>query len=306
MTADAFFKEFKRLVATQPKVPSHILNSEDCQYGDQIFYSKNLYTCFDCANCTDSLYLYDSYMCANCMDCDYSIESELCYECVDVYKSFNCEYLENCANMRDSSYCYICVDCHDVFGCSNLRNKSFCIFNRQFTEEEYKEKVKEFQALPAEKLLKMLEDLKQKYPWTQTNERNNENSPYGNYVYFNKNCYSCFDASRNQDCAYLYDSHRNTNSYDFTYSVEGELCYEAIDSGYLFNCDYLAYSAHCQESAYLFNCANVKNSLGCVGLTHKEYCILNRQLTKEEYEKLSTEIKLDLKNKNLGWADLMF
>lgn len=306
MTSEVFFKELKRLILSQPKLPSYSQNSEDCEYGDQIFYSKNLHNCFDCSNCTDSLFLYDSYMCANCMDCDYSIESELCYESVDAYKSFNCEFLENCANMRDSSYCYSCTDCHDVFGCSNLKSKSFCIFNRQFTEAEYREKIKQFKALPAKEVLEMLEDIKEKYPWTQTNEANNENSSYGNYIYFNKNCYLCFDATHNQDCAYLYDSHRNTSSYDFTYSVQGELCYESLDSGYSFNCDYMIYSAHCQNSSYLVNCANVKNSLGCVGISHKEYCILNRQCTKEEYDKLSMQILSDLTSKRLGWADLIF
>ena len=41
MTAEAFFKELKRLINSQPKNPSHILNSENCEYGDQIYYSKN-------------------------------------------------------------------------------------------------------------------------------------------------------------------------------------------------------------------------------------------------------------------------
>jgi|SRR3989338_235359 len=306
MTAEAFFKELKRLINSQPKNPSHILNSENCEYGDQIYYSKNLFNAFDCSNCADSTYIYDSYMCVNCMDCDYGVESELCYESVDPYKSFNCEYLENCSNMRDSSYCYASIDCHDVFGCVHLNSKSFCIFNRQLTEGEYREAVKKFNVLPSEKILEMLEELKKRYPYTQTNDAHNENSAYGNYIYFNKNCYLCFDATRNQDSAYLYDSHRNTTCFDFTYSIDGELCYEVVDSAHCFNCNYSVFSGYCQDSSYLFNCANVKNSLGCVGISHKEYCILNRQFNKQEYDKISRRILEDLKNKNLGWADLTF
>ena len=305
MTAESFIKELKLLIDSKPNPPVRISNSEDSQ-GDYIYHSKNLLNCFDCANCTNSLYLYDSYMCANSVDCDYAVESELCYESVDPFKCFNCEYLENCSQMTDSSYSYACTNCHDVFGSVNLKNKSFCIFNRQLTEAKYKERAKQFKSLPSEKVLKMLDQLKELYPWTQTNEENNENSAYGNYIYHNKNCYLCFDASHNENCGYLYDSFYNTACYDLTYSSHTELSCEAVDSDKLFNCNFAVYSSSCLDSSYIFNCFDVKNSLGCVGLSHKQYCILNRQLSKEEYEKTSRLILNDIKSKNLGWSNLSF
>jgi len=306
MTAESFFEELKRLIASQPKPPANVLNSENSEYNDYVFYSKNLTYSFDCAKCSDSMYIYDSYMCTNCYDCDYAVESELCYECVDPFRSFNCDYLDYCASMRDASYCYNCTNCHDVFGCANLKNKSFCIFNRQFTENEYKQVVKKFKLLPAEKILPMLEELKKRYPLTQTHEEHNENSPYGNYIHYCKNCYLCFDAAYNEYCGYLYDSFRNKTSYDLTYSVDSELSYQAVDSEKLFNCNFAVYSINCQDSSFIFNCFDVKKSLGCVGLSHKQYCILNRQLAKEEYEKISSQILLELKNNNINWSNLTF
>lgn len=306
MTAETFLEELKKIILSQPKLPSRIDYSENCESGDYIFYSKNLYSSFDCANCTDSAYLYDSYICANCLDGDYVVECELCYECVDLFKGFNCEYLENCARIRDAAYSYGCDSCHDVFGCVSLRNKSFCIFNRQLSEEEYREKVKKYRALPAEKILEMVEDLKKLYPWTQTNEAQNENTFYGNYIYYDKNCYLCFDSSHNENCAYLYDSHENSSSFDLTYSFKCELCYEMVDCARIFDCVFSVYSSDSRDSAYIFNCVDVKNCLGCVNLQHKEYCLLNRQLTKEDYEVKSKQILEELKNKNLGWNDLIF
>ena len=306
MTTQGFLKELQRLIDSKPSLPSRIINSEDCEYGDYIFHSKNLFNCFDCANCTDSVYLYDSYMCTNCIDCDYAVESELCYESVDTFRCFNCDYLDYCANMRDALYCYNCTNCNNVFGCANLKNKSFCIFNRQLTEKEYKEIVKKFKSLPAEKILLMLEELKKQYSLTQTHEEHNENSPYGNYIHYCKNCYLCFDAAYNEYCGYLYDSFHNKSCYDLTYSVESELSYQVIDSEKIFNCNFVVYSSNCQDGAFLFNCFDVKNSLGCVGLSHKQYCILNRQFTKEEYEKISSQILLELKNKSINWSNLTF
>lgn len=305
MTSETFFKELNRLIRSLPKSPSNVFNSESCEFGNNILYSKNLYYCFECANCTDSSYLFDCYMCANCIDCDYTVESELCYECVDAFKCFNCDYLENCAHMRDSSYSYSCVGCHDVFGCVSLTNKSFCIFNRQLTEEEYKQQVKKYKALPSEKILVMVEELKKRYPWTQTNEAHNENSEYGDYIYYNKNCYLCFDAAHDENCGYLYDSFYNKTCYDMTYGGQNvELSYQIVDSARIFNCNYVINSNNCQESSYLLNCFDVKNSLGCVGLSHKQYCILNRQFEKEEYEKVSKQIFDEFISKNVEWNDI--
>src|SRR3989344_316463 len=227
MTAQGFLVELQRLIFSLPRPPAQIYKSENCSFGDYISNSKNLFYCFDCASCSDAFYLYDSYMCANCGDCDYAIESELCYESVDAVKTFNCDYLEYCYNIRDSAFSYDCSNCHDIFGCVNLKNKSFCVFNRQLTEEEYREKIQKFKKLPSEQVLKMVEELKKRFPLTQTHGADNENTTYGNYIHFDKNCYLCFDAAHDENCGYLYDSFYNKNCYDATYSSQNsQVAYE--------------------------------------------------------------------------------
>ena len=37
-------------------------------------------------------------------------------------------------------------------------------------------------------------------------------------------------------------------------------------------------------------CFGNQNLFGCIGLRHKKYCILNKQYTKEEYEKMVAKI----------------
>ncbi len=309
VTTEAFFKELQRIINSLPKRPLFILNSETTEIGDKIIFSKNLFTCFDCVNCTDCLYLYDSYMTANSADCDYAVESQNCYESVDPLRCFNCDYIEYCAHLSDSSYCYNCWAGSNLFGCVNFRNqnKSFCIFNRQLTEQEYREKVKIYKAWPAERVLEEVEKLKKMFPVTQTIEAHNENTTYGNYIHYSKNCYMCFDAAHNENCSYLYDSFYNKNCFDLTYSgQDDELCYEGIDSAHSFNCNYALESGNCQDSSYIFYCLDVKDSLGCIGLSHKQYCILNRQLSKEEYEQISRQIIMELKTKNPGWNSLSY
>lgn len=305
MTVNLFFSELQKLILSQPKRPLTIINCENCEFCNEVYNSKNLIYCFDAYNSSDSFYLFDSAQCASCGDCDYAVESELCYESADPFKCFNCDFVNYCANLRDSMFCEWCWNGNDLFGCVNLINKSFCIFNRQLTETEYREKVKEYRKWPPGKVLAYVEEIKKQFPLTQTIAAHNENSDYGNYVHYCKNCYLCFDVAHDGNCGYLYDSFYCNNCHDLTYIGNTEVAYQAVDCANLFNCNYVVHSSYCHDSSYLFNCYNVKNSLGCVGLKNKQYCILNRQFSKEEYERLNSHILTELNKVNFGWNNLI-
>ena len=306
MTTKSFFQELQRLLYSQPLPETLIINSENCIYGDHIFNSKNLSYCFDTSASSDSTYLFDCHLVAGSADCDYTVESESCYECIDIYKCFNCSYIQKADNVRDAKYGYDLSNCHDVFGCVNLKNKSYCIFNRQFTKDEYEEKIKKYKKLPPEKVLSMLAELQLRYPITQSAAERNVNSPYGNYVYDCKNCYMCFDTARSEDCSYLFDCGDNKRSLDMTYSYKGcNNSYQVIDSLQIYHSNFVLNSQNCQDSSYLINCKGVKNSLGCVGLQYKEYCILNRQFSKDEYVQLAPQIKKVLFETDSNWTKLL-
>jgi hypothetical protein len=55
----------------------------------------------------------------------------------------------------------------------------------------------------------------------------------------------------------------------------------------------------CNFSSYSMYCFNSNNLLGCVGLRKKNYCILNKRYSKEEYEIISEKIKNELREKGL-------
>ena len=56
----------------------------------------------------------------------------------------------------------------------------------------------------------------------------------------------------------------------------------------------IAFSQHCWETSNLLYCIgmvnNSKDCFGCVNLKGAQYCILNKQYTKDEYEKLVAKI----------------
>lgn len=306
MNAELFFKELQRIILSHPKKPSQILNSENCRFGNFIYYGRDLFNCFDCNKSSNGTYMYYTHNCSKCSDMDFSYESELCYECVNAFRCFNCSFIEDCANMTDSDFCYGCRGCTNVFGCVKLENKSFCIFNRQLTETEYQEKIKYLKTLPPEKILLEVEKIKASHPLTQTNERESENSSYGNYILQCRNCYLCFDTENCENCAYLYDSGQNKGSFDVSQSGEIELSYQVLDSGLIFNSSFIDFSKNISNSMYLFNCLDVKNSMGCADLEHKEFCFLNRQLTPEEYERITNPLKAELASKDFGWGTMEY
>jgi hypothetical protein len=85
---------------------------------------------------------------------------------------------------------------------------------------------------------------------------------------------------RNEDC---YDvSICNPNCH---FSYECISAGEEVKSAWNVACGYASqgiyYSYLCTYSAHLF---------ACVGLQHKEYCILNKQYTPEDYEKAVAHI----------------
>lgn len=307
MTPEIFFRELKKLLAVNPKNDGVIVNSENCSYSNYIYDSKNLLYSFDDARCENGTYLFDSAMCVDSIDCDYTVEADNCYENSYGFKCFNSNYITICDVMRDCSYCYDCSNLQDCFGCVNLKNKSFCIFNRQLTEQQYREEVKKYMTLPSEKVFAMMDELKTKFPVKPSYAENNVNSPYGNFIYYSKNLYMCFDAAHDEDSGYLYDSFSSKFCYDMTYAaVSTEFSYQIVDSARMHESNYAIESNIVENSSYVFNCVNVKNCFGCVGLRYKEYCILNRQFSKEEYEKLLPALKKTVFDSGIGWNDLTY
>jgi hypothetical protein len=67
--------------------------------------------------------------------------------------------------------------------------------------------------------------------------------------------------------------------------------YEIVDTGLEGTRNLFTVFTHaCQNVNYTYACQNSKDLFGCVGLRSKQYCILNKQYTKEEYEELVPKI----------------
>ncbi len=72
---------------------------------------------------------------------------------------------------------------------------------------------------------------------------------------------------------------------------DAEWIYESINNGIsVYHDMFIAIGWDISNCTYCYSCFNSKNLFGCVWLRNKEYCIFNKQYTKQEYEELIPQI----------------
>lgn len=290
MTYQQFLEQYNNLKLSMPVEANHNTQSEDSDYGDYLSRCRSSFYSFDNADCRDIVYIFDSFKAINCCDGDYVIESENIYEGAEAVNANNCSYITYCTRIYDSHFSWHCHDSNNLFGCVYLKNKQFCIFNRQYSKEEYELRIKELLKRPAEANLKEMEEVAMRFPTRPTHVSKSENSEYNNQVHYSKNLYLCFDSTHSENCAYMYDAHYNKNCYDITQSFHSEFCYECVNSSKLNNCFFMDDCTLVYDSAFCENCSKGNHLFGCVNLDNKEYYILNKKYTPTEYDKEAKEI----------------
>jgi len=112
--------------------------------GNYLNESQNSFACYESSTLKDCKYCY--YMhhnCEECMDCDiYGDESKILYQCAMTW--WQCYHNSFCRSVRNSSsynnYCSLMVASNNNFGSASLKHSSYCIFNKQYTKQEYQTK----------------------------------------------------------------------------------------------------------------------------------------------------------------------
>lgn len=301
-----FFEQWAELRDNVPHWGVAISNCENSDYCNYCTDEKNCY--LDIAaegneDCYFDLFVKNS---TNCVDCTFVYDSQLCYECIQAYNSYACRnsmYLDNCT---ECVFCFDLKGCTNCLLCSNLRNKEYCILNKQYTKEEYKKKYDELK-LDTFSGVSNVASIWKKMRIEQGVYRDmyNINSEHctGNNIKNSKNCLQCYNATHCEDCSYLYDVLDAKDCHDMNYSLyDPEASYEVISTVGLKNSAfYMAgpYNSSCFYSQMLLSCSDC---FGCVGLKKKQYCILNKEFSKAEYEDLAGRIVEHMK-KTGEWGE---
>jgi len=292
-----FFEQFNELKKKVPRVSLVNTKSVNSEYTNLAADNKNCYLLFESSNNERCDYSYWMQLSKDCVDCSFVNNSQLCYEVLVAWNCYQLFFSRECRDCVDSYFLKYCIDCSNCYACVNLRHKKYHIFNKPYSKEEYltiiKRKQRELLKGNLSELKKEFEDFVLKYINKYSYIQKSVNST-GNYLLNTKNCKFCFHSYDAEDCKYGYHVWRNSkdNMDVCTVGREAELIYETINTGMnvnnikfgilnWHNNHHVEYSDSCQSSSDLF---------GCLCLRSKQYCILNKQYTKQEYQELMPKI----------------
>jgi hypothetical protein len=289
----SFFEQWRELQLVVPRLSLNIDSmSENSDYANQTATAKNCYMVSAGCDIEDCLYCFRAIRDKCCVDCLFAIDSELCYECIDVVLSYNCRFSQNISNCRDSAFLFDCQNCNHCMFSVNLRNKSYCIYNQQYSREDYFEKLKEFQLssrFVVNQLKSQFEEYVLKFPHRFAYLKQCE-SVTGDNVISAKECREVYDGTNIENVYYSHFVSDTNDSMDVNFGADRtELNYDVISTGLsayriLMSIDTWP---NVSDLIYCDACSNgTRDCFGCVGLRGKQYCILNRQYSRVEYEEL--------------------
>ncbi|MFA5750680.1 MAG: hypothetical protein WC898_00090 [Candidatus Paceibacterota bacterium] len=178
--------------------------------------------------------------------------------------------------------------------CSNLRNKKYCIRNKKYEREEYIEEIIKLNLSSSDSIddcKKEFEEMKANVSIHKFTHIVKSIDSDGDYISNSKNVHNCFlvQGENLKNC--WRTSGGIKDCFDVSGSIRNELIYEssvAADNSYMSK--FYTHSKYLNNCHYLYLCSNSSNLFGCIGLKNKQYCILNKQYTKEEYEELVPKI----------------
>ncbi len=299
-----FFDQFKEL---QKKVPRSALNgknTENCDYCNSAFDSRNCYLTHCCYISESLFYSYWMLQCKDCTDCSFCFKCEQCLDCTDCNESYSCHRCVLCTTSSDSYFLYDCRGCTYCFGCVGLRKRSYCLFNEQLTKEEYESRLAEFDLQnPAhlQAVENRLQGLKTKHPHRYAHLDKCEDCT-GDFDFESKSLINCYQMFRSRDCINCMDADGDVDLLDCYHPGWAELCYAGYSPVRLKTS---AFFEQCWDGANIFYCdccQNCTDCFGCIGLQRKKFCILNKQYSEEEYRKLLPQI-VDHMKKHKEWGE---
>ncbi|MCR4328160.1 MAG: hypothetical protein NUV53_01445 [Patescibacteria group bacterium] len=296
----SFFEQFHEL---QLRVPlpnlytahSTMVNSDYCNAASGL---KNCYLCFRITNGEDDGYLNTIVDAKGSYDTSFANNIEGCYGSFRINKCYQAFFSQDCDNCHNIWFSRDIAGCSDCIGCINLRNKQFCIFNEQYTKEEYEKLQKEFDfgsVQGIEEFKSKVDLLLLKYPRRHFHGLKNYDVS-GEYIYASKNVKNSYLLANGENlryCQFLKNGPAR-NAYDWTFFGDNsEWMYDTVWTGITASHNkFSVWCYGCRDIEYCFGCMNSGNLFGCVGLRGgAEYCILNKQYTKSEYLDLVARIK---------------
>ncbi len=297
----SFFEQFHELDLVVPKMSLSNLNMENSDFVSQAWHCKNCYLIFNADMDENCYYWKNIFLSKYCVDSFWVWESEQCYNCIRCIQCFDVKNWMYSYNCRECNYVFSCIWCNNCTWCVSLNNSEFSIFNIKYSKEEY---FKKLEKLTKEDIENWYQNLFRNFPKNALVDVKNSEDILWDLISWSKNIYKSFEIANSRDVRYSTNIVNSEDIFDVNYFwVWLSKAYEWSVVWYWSN---LYFCFDCWNNVdnliYCFFCVNwVKNCFWCFWLhSNEQYCILNKQYTKEEYEELVPKI-IEYTKKTWEW-----
>ena len=276
-----FFEQWNDLSLAVPRLSIHNAKSENCEYTNYSSENKDCYMAMGCVGNEGILYGYRAAFSKDLVDCYDPFKCELCYEVTQSKELHSCRNCTQCQNSSNLILCASCSGCRDCFGCVNLRQKRFHIFNEEYSEQDYRRCVEDL-LKNFDKAKEQFETLRLRSPSRAADVINCEGSS-GDRLLDCKNCHDVYVFKTSEDCSYGSFCHNMKSSLDANFGSDSELLYLVSNQIKDYNVIVGNLVWYTSNSFYVTSCFNSSDLFGCIGMKKHQYCILNKQYSREDY-----------------------
>ncbi len=299
-----FFQNFEALNRAVPKKSLHLVpNLENCEYCNYGIFSKSCYLVNGWGWSENCLYTIIPLRSKYDVDGGFNTDCQHCYQCIHCIGCFKCRYADHSNRCQNSAFLSFCNDCEYCLWCVNLSNAKYCILNKQYSKEEYEEIVstilqhrdhiaefrEKFEALVFSSPKKNVNNVTTEWCFANYVQDGKDHVLCSLVYEWTGNKYSSYTGMSKEDP--IYDGYATTQSW-FTLETCG-LTWRK--SAFILTGEF-----HVNDCYYCQHVGSCDNCFGCIGIKNKQYCILNKQYTKEEYGELLPKIIEQMK-KDWEW-----
>jgi len=279
-------------------------NQENSVYTNYSVANKNTYLSFGPTENDTCMYGKFINSCTQSYDCLSTYNCQWCYEGVDSHGCYQCQYFIDCSSCQNCLMIENCSNCKDCIGCVWLVGKEYYYLNKQVSKEEFDTIKKSFYPINNASLCrleKLFSPEKAQAIYPSANIQTCDNVS-GDMLVNCHNCQFCFDLVDQEDCKYCRYGKKWRGSYDCVFTDPSGMfdSYE-VCSSLSSHCCSVFFCLDCSHVYWSVECHNSHHLLWCVGLRDKEYCIFNKQYSKDEYEKLAVKVLEKMTWEDLRW-----
>ena len=297
-----FFENYKKLLQVVPLLGRVCtMNAENSDFAESVVNVKNVYLSYIVINGCENVF-YTFYAQDNSKDIFNSVmvwdHSQIVYFWVAIIKSYKIFYSRFIVDSNNIWFSTNLMWCSECIFCDGLENKKYHIYNKEYSKEEY--------FTQKEKILQEREAYSSHYELLEKNAKNFASEKVqGQFCVYSSNVQNGYFTYRLQNARNVFfvgDKEGRKNVLDTLCSddpwfgdIYASLNLWGANNVYMVDCSVW------QNLYYCHICIDCSFCIGCTWLFNKQYCILNKQYTKEAWNELAPKIFAQMEKDGILW-----